>query len=130
MTKDGNTQPEGHKQVRKIDNVEEFVTIANTELADMFYISVDDKKEERSYRIDFKVFEKQELQKLIKDKDIKIPETYKKFRCFIYNENKEKILPFKKDDYLMHDRGYFTFDGTKCFSYDDNGNEIQNFSFS
>lgn len=113
-----------NKQVRNISNVEEFVQIANTELADMFYISVDEKREERSYRNDFKVFQKQELQEMIKEKDIKIPESYKKFRCFIYNERKEKILPFKKDDYLMHDRGYFMFDGTKCLSYDDNGNEL------
>ena len=118
-----------NKHISHISNVEEFVKIANTELADTFYISVDEKREERSYRNDFKVFEKQELQKLIHDKNIKIPETYKKFRCFIYNENKEKILPFKKDDYLMHDRGYFMFDGTRYFSYDDNWNELWNFPF-
>jgi len=115
------------KKIHNIGNVEKFIHVANTELADMFYISLDEKKEERSYRNDFKVFNTKELKKLIQGKDIQVPANYKEFKCLIYNERKEKILPFKKDDYLMHDRGYFTFDGKKYFSYDDNGNEIENF---
>lgn len=121
-------QPPKDAWVRNIHNVERFMEIANSELADMLYISIDEKKEKRSYRNDFKVFNKQELKTFIHDKKITLSEKYKDFSCFIYNEREEKILPFKKNDYLMHDRGYFTFDGMRCFSYDDNGNELENFS--
>jgi len=57
----------------------DFIKTANTQLADMLYISADEKKKNSSYRNDFTVCGKQELQQLIQDKDINIPEIYQDY---------------------------------------------------
>jgi len=117
------------QQVDKIANIKEFVNVANTELAEMLYISVDEKKGERSYRGEFKLLDKDGLQRLIKDKIIKVPETYKAYKCFVYNEHEEKVLPFKENNHLTHEHGHFTFDGKDCISHDNNGDELFKFPF-
>jgi hypothetical protein len=81
------------------------------------------------YRTDFELKDKKAAKKISKEKKILIAPKYKNADFFVYNERKEELVPFKKNDYLMYDRGYFTFDGTSYISYDDNGEEIGRFSF-
>lgn len=121
-------QPEDtQKQVLKIHTIEEFVQMTNTELADMLYISVPEKTQKRNYRNDFKLLSNKELQEFIKDKKIKAPETQKECWLFVYNLKTDKVSPFKKDEYLMSDTGYMTFDGKTYYGYNDNGDELRKF---
>lgn len=124
------TRPKKIKQqANAISDMKEFVAVANTELAEMLFISTAEKQADRSYRDDFKVLSKKQLQELIKDKIVNVPEAYKAYTYFVYNERKEKVLPLKKDDYLTHEHGHFTFGGKDCVSHDNNGDEIFKFPF-
>ena len=113
-------------------NVEDVITVTNSQLgATMLYIADNvfiPKKNEicRCYRSneDFVLKTREEAKKLIKDKKVMDNHRDETSDFFVYNERKEELLPFKKNDYLMYEHGYFTFDGTTYFSYDDNGHEI------
>lgn len=118
-----------------IKNIQELIKMTNSQLEDTLYIADDiflpgQKNIGRCYRSDFMLKTQKEVQELCKDKKMKIYNRNKKYDFFVYNERAKKILPFKKNDYLIYDHGYFTYDGTNYFSYDDNGNEIGRFSFS
>jgi len=115
-----------------ISNVEELIAVTNNQLEDTLYIAdgviIPDKKDiSRCYRSDFTLKTKEEAKKIIKDNKVTIHHKYKESDFFVYNERKEQLLPFKKNDYLIYDHGYFTFDGEHYFSYDDTGNEIGKF---
>ncbi|MEI6774344.1 MAG: hypothetical protein WCL18_06225 [bacterium] len=115
-----------------ITNVEELIAVTNDQLEDTLYIAdgviIPDKKDiSRCYRSDFTLKTKKEAQKIIKNKKATIDYTNKESDFFVYNERKEQLLPFKKNDYLIYDHGYFTFDGKDYLSYDDNGNEVGKF---
>jgi len=109
--------------------VQELITVTNEQLDDILYIADDifipEKKNiGRCYRSDFELKTKDEAQKLVKDKKAVFYYKNKDSDFFVYNERAGELLPFKKNDYLIYDRGYLTFDGTNYFSYDDNGTEI------
>ena len=113
----------------KINNVDELIKVTNAQLEDTLYIADNifipgQKNIGRCYRSDFTLKTQKEAKELFKDKKIKFYRENKKGDFFVYNEKAKKLLPFKKNDYLIYDHGYFTFDGTRYFSYDDNGNEI------
>lgn len=119
-------KPEQGQEIYTIGNIQEFVEIANTQLAEMLYISKDNEKGEHSYRGDFRVLNKKELEKLA----IKMPKIYAPYKYFVYNECEEKILPLKKNNCLTHEHGHFDFDGKDCISRDNNGDVIFKFPFS
>jgi len=115
-----------------ISSVEELIAVTNDQLEDTLYIAdgviIPDKRDiSRCYRSDFTLKTKQEAKKIIKDKKATIHHKYKESNFFVYNERKEQLLPFKKNDYLIYDHWYFTFDGFFYLSYDDNGNEVGKF---
>jgi len=103
-------------------NIQELITITNGELEDILYIG--EKTSGRNYRSDFTFKTKAEVVALHKKNTTKISTKDKAGDFFVYNERTGEIVPFKKNDYLMYDRGYATFDGKKYLSYDDNGNEL------
>jgi len=103
-------------------NIEELITITNSELEDIFYIGKN--KHERNYRWDFSLKTQQEVMDLHKKNTSKISHTGKEYTVFVYNERTEEAVPFKENDCIMYDRGYVSFDGKKYYSYDDNGNEV------
>lgn len=102
--------------------VEEVIAVTNTQLEDLLYIGK--KNSGHNYRSDFTFKTKEEAKILIKENQAIISSKDKTSDFFVYNERTKELLPFKKDDYLLYDRGYLTFDGTNYISYDDNGNEI------
>ena len=110
-------------------NVEQVIKATNPQLEEILYIAADvaiPKKNtiERCYRTDFTLKTKKEAKELIKNKHAIFSMRNKENDFFVYNEKTEELLPFKKNDYLIYEHGYFTFDGTNYISYDDNGNEI------
>jgi len=124
-----------HTTGNKVCTVEKLIAKTNNQLGDALYIAEDifipQKKDiKRCYRTDFELKTKEEAKKIIKEKKILISPKYKDADFFVYNERKEELVPFKKNDYLMNDRGYFTYDGTSYISYDDDGREIDRFSFA
>lgn len=117
-----------------INNVQELIRITNFQLEDILYISdnvfIPEKKAiGRCYRSEFTLKTQKEAEELYNDKKVKLYHNRERSDFFVYNERAKKMLPFKKNDYLIYEHGYFTFDGTDYFSYDDNGNEIGRFSF-
>ncbi len=127
-------QESSHDKAYHITNVEELIAVTNDQLEDILYIADDvfipEKKNiGRCYRSDFKLKTKAEAKELIRNKKARFSNKNKDTDFFVYNERTKELIPFKKNDYLIYDRGYFTFDGKDYFSYDDNGNEIWRFSF-
>lgn len=117
-----------------IRSVRELINLTNTQLDDALYITEDifipQKKDiKRCYRTDFELKTQKEAKKIMSEKKIFLSSKHKHADFFVYNERKEELLPFKKNDYLMHDHGYFTFDGKNYVSYDDSGREVGRFSF-
>lgn len=83
----------------------------------------------RCYRSDFSLKTRNEVETLVAEhKKIQYIKD-KNADFFVYNERYNDVIPFKKNDYLIYDRGYLTSDGTNYISYDDNGNELWRFSF-
>lgn len=118
----------------KVTTVEELVAQTNDQLDDALFIAEDihipEKKDiKRCYRTDFELKTNKEAKELMSEKKILLSPKYKNADFFVYNDRTEELVPFQKNDYLMYDRGYFTFDGTSYISYDDNGKEIGRFSF-
>lgn len=116
-------------------NVDEVINVTNDQLEDTFYIADDifvpEKKNiARCYRSDFKLKTREEAQKTVNKNPVLISPKYKDTDFFVYNERTDELVPFKKNDYLIYEHGYFTFDGTDYISYDDNGHEIWKFSFA
>ena len=115
--------------------MDEVITITNNQLEDILYIADDifipEKKNiARCYRSDFTLKSKKEAKELVKRKKAIFDYKDKKSDFFVYNERETKLLPFKKNDYLIYEHGYFTFDGNNYISYDDNGKEIGRFNFT
>ncbi|MEI6672036.1 MAG: hypothetical protein WCL02_01400 [bacterium] len=119
--------------------MQELIKINNEEtkdqLQDTLYIAdnifIPEKKDiKRCYRTNFTLKTQKETKRLSKEKKIVINPKYKDSDFFVYNERTNELVPFKKNDYLMYEHGYFTFDGINYLSYDDNGNEISKFSYS
>ena len=114
-------------------NVKEVITVTNDELfEDVFYKSdsthIPEKKDiARCYRSNFKLKTKKEAEKIIKEKKIAISEEDKNADFFVYNERTNGLVPFKKNDYLMYEHEYLTFDGTNYITRDNDGNEIGRF---
>lgn len=126
-------------KVLHIMSVQELIKINNDEtkdqLQDTLYIadniSVPEKKDiKRCYWTNFTLKTQKEAQKLVNEKKIIISPKYKDSDFFVYNERTNELVPFKKNDYLMYEHGYFTFDGIHYLSYDDNGIEISKFSYT
>ena len=109
-----------------ISTVDSLISITNTQLEEIMYIScVPEKKDARHcYRSDFSLKTKEEAIELSKDQKKKLWSTSD---FFVYNERTKDILPFEKNDYLMYEHGYFTYDGQHYISYDDNGQELGRF---
>lgn len=118
----------------QVRSLEELIALTNTQLDDALYIAEDiflPQKEhiKHCYRTDFELKTHVEAKKIIQEKKLFLSSKYKNADFFVYNDRREELMPFKKNDYLMHDRGYFTFDGINYISYDDSGREIGRFSF-
>ncbi len=115
---------QSHTHPQKVANIQELISLATSgALEDVLYIG--DKK----YRSDFLFKTKKEAQKLIEsDKNILTP-SGQEGELFVYNERTHEIVPFHKNNYLMYDRGYFTFDGEQYISCDDNGTPIQKIAY-
>ena len=111
-------------------NVKEVISITNKEIIDdMLYIADDifipeKKNMARCYRSNFTLKSKDDVKKMVHKKKIVLPKKIKDADFFVYNEKTEQLLPFKKNDYLIYEHGYFTFDGKNYISYDDNGMEV------
>ncbi len=114
-------------------NVKEVISITNKEIIDdMLYIADDifipeKKNMARCYRSNFTLKSKDDVKKMVHKKKIVLPKKIKDADFFVYNEKTEQLLPFKKNDYLIYEHGYFTFDGKNYISYDDNGMEVWRF---
>lgn len=120
--------------INHVLTVEDLVVKTNSQLDDALYIAnnvfIPEKKDiRRCYRTDFQLKTKGEAEQIVKEKKILISPTYKDADFFVYNERTEELVPFKKNDYLMDDQGYFTYDGKNYISYDNNGGEIGRFSY-
>lgn len=116
-----------------VSNVQELMVVTNDQLEDILFISeevhIPEKKNiRRCYRSDFELKTKEEVKELVKQKKAILYHKEKEGDFFVYNERAGELLPFKKNDYLIYDRGYFTFDGKDYISYDDNGIEIGRFN--
>ena len=98
------------------------------EVKDVLYISetvhMPDKKDiGRCYRTDFRLLTNREAKRLCdKNDDLHIGETYVNHQFFVYNERRRELVPFKKKEYLMSEKEYMTYDGTKYVYYDNDGN--------
>ncbi|MEI7557604.1 MAG: hypothetical protein WCJ45_01860 [bacterium] len=117
------------KYISGINTVRELIRATNSQLEDTLYIADEvfipaKKNIARCYRSDFTLKTKKEAEALAEEHKITISDKLTKSDFFVYNEKTGELVPFKKNDYLMYDRGYFTFDGSDYFSYDDNGKEI------
>ncbi len=104
--------------------LQELIILTNSELEDVLYIG--EKLCGRNYRSDFTFKTKAEVVALSKKNKANIKES----DFFVYNERTGETVPFKKNDYMLYDRWYFSFDGKNYVSYDDNGNEVGNFPCS
>ena len=78
----------------------------------------------RCYRSDFTLKTRKEAEALVKEDKTIFYHKDKDTDFFVYNERAGELVPFKKNDYLIYDRGYLAFDGKDYLSYDDHGKEI------
>lgn len=122
-------KPSDTTKAHSFTNIGELIKVTNEELEDTLYIAEDthipEKKDiARCYRSDFELKTKEEVKILVKEKKTRICHKQENSDFFVYNEKVRELLPFKKNDYLMYEHGYLTFDGTHYISYDDDGNEI------
>jgi len=133
------TNQEPQNKASHITSVAQLIQLNNDEtsdkLQDTLYIADDvfmpqKKNVGRCYRSDFTLKTKQEAEKLVATANAIISSKNKDTDFFVYNERTRELVPFKKNDYLIYDRGYYTFDGTNYISYDDNGQEIGKFSYT
>lgn len=115
----------------EIHTIQDIVSTYNQQLADAFYISTtrdlpSKKNIAHCYRsgADFSLKTREEVMLWTYNS---IVEHHQKSDFFVYNERTQELLPFQTHDCLMHDAGYFTYNGKEYVSYDDNGNEIQRF---
>lgn len=120
-------KPSGH--AIPIQNIEELIAMTNTQLEETMYIADDifvpnKNNIHRCYRSDFTLKTEKEAKALLHHQKNKLSVENEKTDFFVYNERTKDVLPFKKNDYLLYEHGYFTFDGINYLSYDDNGNEL------
>ena len=108
--------------------LQELITLTNSELEDVLYIG--EKICGRNYRSDFTFKTKAEVVAWSKKNKANISREHKQNDFFVYNERTGETVPFQKNDYLLYDRWYVSFDGKNYVSYDDNGNEVGNFPCS
>ncbi len=120
-------------KIPSFTNVKEVITVTNDELlVDIFYKSdsthIPKKKDiARCYRTDFTLKNKKEAKILVKENAILISPKHENVDFFVYNERTNELVPFKKNDYLMYEHEYLTFDGKNYITYDNDGNEIGRF---
>lgn len=113
-----------HTKPYHVLNAQELITLASSgKFEDTLYIG------DRNYRSEFTFKTKKEVEALSKNHKTKSSHKNIKSDFFVYNERTGETTPFQKNSYLIYDRGYFTFDGKQYISCDDNGNEIQKFSY-
>jgi hypothetical protein len=113
-----------HTKPFRVHNAQELIALTSSgQLEDTLYIG------DRNYRSEFTLKTKEEIEALPKDHKTKVSHKNIKSDFFVYNERTGETTPFQKNSYLIYDRGYFTFDGEQYISCDDNGDEIQKFSF-
>lgn len=117
-----------------IESLNESVTIHNIteviagKVSDLLYISekvhMPEKKNiKRCYWTDFRLLPNKEAKKVCEEKKgITIDKEFEDHEFFVYNENKNTLLPFKKNDYLMNEKEYMTYDGEKYLYFDNDGN--------
>lgn len=106
-----------------VQNAQELITLsASGQFEDTLYIG------NKRYWSDFSFKTKEEAVSLLHTTK-KTPHNTLEGELFVCNERTGETVPFQKNHYLIHDRGYFTFDGEQYISCDDNGNEIQKFSY-
>lgn len=97
-------------------------------MSDLLYISdcvhLPEKQDiKRCYRTDFRLLTNKEAKKICTSKKgVFIDKEYKDNAFFVYNERKEELVPFKKNDYLMNEKEYLTYDGKKYLYFDNDGN--------
>lgn len=122
-------KPSDTTKAHSFTNIGEVINVTNGEIKDTLYIAenihIPEKKDiGRCYRPDFVLKTKEEAKILVKEKKAIFYHKEKDSDFFVYNERVGELLPFKKNDYLMYEHGYFTFDGIDYISYDDDGNEM------
>ena len=146
------TETQSQKQLpgeeNHITTIQEFVAINNDEtnskLLSLFFIwkkdeavseeeninvqresnSIAKKKEINKYYLaNFTLKSKKEAQDLVRHKNARFSGRNHNADFFVHDEKTRKLIPFKKNDYLMYDNGYITFDGKSYIFYDNNGNE-------
>lgn len=116
-----------------IANISDLIEKVNQETADVLYISdkihlPKDAEVKSFYWTDFTLIPQKNIKKTCKDNvSLSLPEDIKSYDFFVYNERKNLLLPFKKNDYLMDKDGYTTFNGKNYFYYDSDGNELKKF---
>jgi len=97
-------------------------------LSDLLYIServhIPEKENiQRCYWTDFRLLSNQDAMKIAKKIGwITIEGENMYYDFFVYNDRKREIVPFKKNDYLMNEKEYMTYDGEKYIYIDNDGN--------
>ena len=145
------TETQSQKQLpgegNHITTIQEFVAISNDEtnskLLSLFFIWKKDEeasekdanaetetshipeknKINKYYLANFTLKSKKEAQDLVRHKNARFSGRNHNADFFVHDEKTRKLIPFKKNDYLMYDNGYITFDGKSYIFYDNNGNE-------
>ncbi len=101
------------------------------EVKDVLYISetvhmLNKKDIGRCYWTDFRLLTNREAKKLCKNnKHLHIDDSDLHHQFFVYNEKRGELVPFRKNEYLMNEKEYMTFDGTRYIYYDNDGNVKQ-----
>jgi len=93
-------------------------------------IHIPEKNEINKYYLSsFTLKSRKEAIELIKEKRARFVGRNRTADFFVYDERTKKLIPFKKNDYLMYDNGYFTFDGKNYIYCDNNGIEKRRSSY-
>lgn len=94
------------------------------------HVHVPEKNEINKYYLsNFTLKNRKEAVNLVKEKHARFAERNRAADFFVYDERARKLIPFKKNDYLMYDNGHFTFDGKNYIYYDNNGIEKRRSSY-
>lgn len=117
-----------------IGKKEEFASDAEDDGEDNYVsderVHIPEKNEINKYYLsNFTLKNRKEAVNLVKEKYARFAEKNRTADFFVYDERARKLIPFKKNDYLMYDNGHFTFDGKDYIYYDNNGIEKRRSSY-
>lgn len=82
------------------------------------------------YEGDFTLKSRKEAGDMVRNKIARFAGRSRKADFFVYSEKKRILIPFKKNDYIAYDNGYFTYDGKNYIHRDNNGIERRRASYS